>query len=205
MNTYHYQHCPLHQGPGTTELTPHHKSWNYYEDFCTFLQRKDRTVHLFLLKRCKIWHIVKIICNHVLSLGWLNVFLSTHEYTTNKITWLAVIAVTVIGVQLIGPDHEVIISNKSTNSSLKLFFENLYEELCNHQVDETLFGLTSPDFKLVSEKLLTEVQKEKPWTRCSKRSKRDGRISYEWLLKLCLHILGRFWDHREEIIMALET
>ena len=72
------------------------------------------------------------------------------------------IAVTVIGVQLIGPDREVIISNKSTNSSLKLFFENLYEELCNHQVDETLFGLTSPDFKLVSEKLLTEVQKEKP-------------------------------------------
>ena len=72
------------------------------------------------------------------------------------------IAVTVIGAQLIGPYHAVIISNKFTNSSLKLFFENLYEELCNHQADETLFGLTSPAFKLASEKLLTEVQKEKP-------------------------------------------
>ena len=51
------------------------------------------------------------------------------------------------------------ISNKSTHSSLKLFFENLYEELCNHQVNETFFSLTSPDFKSVSDKLFQEVQK----------------------------------------------
>ena len=70
---------------------------------------------------------------------------------------MAVIAV--IGVQLIAPYHAMTISNKSTHSSLKLFFENLYEDLCNLQVDETFFSLTSPAFKLVSDKLFAEVQK----------------------------------------------
>ena len=35
----------------------------------------------------------------------------------------------------------------------------MYEELCNHQVDKSLFSLTSPAFKLVSNKLFPEVQK----------------------------------------------
>ena len=35
----------------------------------------------------------------------------------------------------------------------------MYEELCNHQVDKSLFSLTSPAFKLVSDKLFPEVQK----------------------------------------------
>ena len=69
----------------------------------------------------------------------------------------AVIAV--IGVELIAPYCAMTISNKSTHSSLKLFLENLYEELCNHQVDETFFSLASPAFKSVSDKLFTEVQK----------------------------------------------
>ena len=100
----------------------------------------------------------------------LNVFLSTHEYITNKLAclvrdalWLEYIRVivtviAVIGVQVIAPYHAMTISNKSTHSSLKLFFENLFEELCNHQVNETFFSLTSPAFKSVSDKLFTEVQ-----------------------------------------------
>ena len=67
--------------------------------------------------------------------------------------------ITVIGVQLVARYYAMTISNKSTHSSLKLFFENLYEELCNHQVDETFFSLTSPAFKSVSDKLFQEVQK----------------------------------------------
>ena len=65
--------------------------------------------------------------------------------------------ITVIGVQLSAPYRAMTISNKSTHSSrLKLYFENLYEELCNQVVDKSF---TSPAFKSVSEKLLTEVQK----------------------------------------------
>ena len=51
------------------------------------------------------------------------------------------------------------ISNKSTHNSLKLFFENLNEELFKHQVDEIFFSLTSPAFISLSDKLFTEVQK----------------------------------------------
>ena len=69
---------------------------------------------------------------------------------------VVVALITVIGVQLSAPYRAMTISNKSTHSSLKLYFENLYEELCNHQVDKSF---TSPAFKSVSEKLLTEVQK----------------------------------------------
>ena len=65
--------------------------------------------------------------------------------------------IAVIGVQLVARYYAMTISNKSTHSSLKLFFENLYEELCNHQVNETFFSLTSPDFKSVSDKLFQEV------------------------------------------------
>ena len=67
--------------------------------------------------------------------------------------------IAVIGVQLVARYYAMTISNKSTHSSLKLFFENLYEELCNHQVDETFFSLTSPAFKSVSDKLFQEEQK----------------------------------------------
>ena len=100
-----------------------------------------------------------------------NVFLSTHEYITNKLACLVrnafcleyirvfVAVIAVVGVQLIAPSHVMTIANKSTHSNLKLFFENLYEELCNHQVGKTLFSLTSPAFKSVSDKLFTEVQK----------------------------------------------
>ena len=70
------------------------------------------------------------------------------------------------------------ISNKSTHSSLKLFFENLYEELCNHQVDETFVGPTSPAFESVPDKTVHRSI-EKLWTRCIESSKREGRISHE--------------------------
>ena len=69
---------------------------------------------------------------------------------------VVVALITVIGVQLSAPYRAMTISNKSTHSSLKLYFENLYEELCNHLVDKSF---TSPAFKSVSEKLFTDVQK----------------------------------------------
>ena len=72
---------------------------------------------------------------------------------------VVVAVIAVIGIQLIAPYHAMTIANKSTHSSLKLFFENLYKELCNHQVHETFFSLTSPVYKSVSDKLFTEVQK----------------------------------------------
>ena len=73
---------------------------------------------------------------------------------------VVVAVIAVICVQLIAPYDAMTISNKSTHSSLKLFFENLYEELCKHQFDETFFSFTSPVFKSVSDKLFTEVQKK---------------------------------------------
>ena len=120
--------------------------WNYYKDFCTFLQRKDHTVHLFLLKDARFAALS--ISSAIMRFHWdvFNVFLGTHEYMTSKLACLvrdalcleyittAVALIVVIGVQLIALYHAMTISNKSTHSSLKLFFENLYNELCNHQV-----------------------------------------------------------------------
>ena len=65
-------------GPENTD-----KPWNYYKDFCTFLQRKDRKLHLFLLKDARFGALSKsyaITCFH-----WddFNVFLTIHEYITN--------------------------------------------------------------------------------------------------------------------------
>ena len=128
-------------------------------------------MHLFLLKNARFGALSKssaIMCFH-----WddFNVFLNTHEYIINKLACLVrdalcleyigvvVAVIAVIGVQLIAPYHAMTISNKSTHSSLKLFFESLYEELCNQEVDETFFSLTSSAFKSVSDKLFTEVQK----------------------------------------------
>ena len=65
---------------------------------------------------------------------------------------VVVAVISVIGFQLIASYHAMAISNKSTQ------MKN-YEELCNHQVDETFFSLTSPAFKSVSDKLFKEVQK----------------------------------------------
>ena len=122
----------------------HYKPWNYFKDFCTFFQRKDHTVHLFLLKHATFGTLSKssaIMCFH-----WddFNIFLGTHEYITNELACLlrdalcleyirvVVAVIAAVGVQLIAPYHAVIISSKSTHSSLKLFFEYLYEELFNH-------------------------------------------------------------------------
>ena len=69
---------------------------------------------------------------------------------------VVVALITVIGVQLSAPYRAMTISNKSTHSSLTLYFENLYEELCIHLVDKVLLHQL---LKSVSEKLLTEVQK----------------------------------------------
>ena len=114
------------------------KPWNYYKDFCTFLQRKDRIVHLFLLKDARFGTLSK--SNAIMCFHWddFNVFLSTYEYITNKLACLvrdalcleyirvvvAVIAVT--GVQLIASYHAMTISNKSRHSSLNLFENKNY-------------------------------------------------------------------------------
>ena len=147
------------------------KPWNYYKDFCTFLQRKDRRVHQFLLKDARFDTLSKSFATMCFHWNDFNVFLRTNEYITNKLACLVrdalcleyikvvVAVISVIGFQLIASYHAMAISNKSTQSSLKSFFENLYEELCNHQVDETFFSLTSPAFKSVSDKLFKEVQK----------------------------------------------
>ena len=104
----------------------------------------------------------------------------------------AVIAV--IGVELIAPYCAMTISNKSTHSSLKLFFENLYEELCNHQVDETFFSLASPAFKSVSDKLFTEAQKNYGLdvVKAVKEIAESHMNDCITLAQLCFHILGRF-------------
>ena len=126
----------------------------------------------------------------ILSFHWdyFNLFLSTHEDITNKfaclvrdtifLEYIRVVVTVSLGVQLIALYHAVTISNKSTHSSLKLFFENLYEELCNHQVDETFVGPTSPAFESVPDKIVYRST-EKLWTTCIESSKREGRISHE--------------------------
>ena len=129
---------------------------------------QDHTEHLFLLKDARFSTLSK--SSAIMSFHWddFNVFLSTHEYITNKLAWdalcleyirVVVVVIAAIGVQLIAPYHAMTISNKSIHSSLKLFFENLYEELWNHQDYETFFSLTSLAFKSVSDKLFTEIQK----------------------------------------------
>ena len=65
-----------------------HKPWNYYNDFCAFLQRKDRGVHLFLLKDARFGALS--IASAITCFHWddFNIFLSTHEYITNKLACL---------------------------------------------------------------------------------------------------------------------
>ena len=182
------------------------KPWNYYKDFCTFLQRKDRRVHQFLLKDARFDTLSKsfaIMCFH-----WnhFNAFLRTNEYITNKLACLVrdalcleyirvvVAGIAVIDVQLIAPYHAMTVSNKSTHSSLKLFFENLYEELCNHQVDETFFSLTSPAFKSVSDKLFTEVQENYGLdvVKAVREMAESHMNDYITLAQIILSHLGRF-------------
>ena len=112
------------------------KQCNYYKDFCTFLQRKDCTVHLFLLKDASFGALSN--SSAIMYFHWddFNVFLSSREYVTNKFACMVrdtlcleyikvvVAVIAVIGVQLIAPYHAITISNKSTNYFLKFYMKN---------------------------------------------------------------------------------
>ena len=154
-------------GPDNTQ-----KPWNYYRDFCTFMKREDKRVHLFSLKDARFGALSKsssIMCYH-----WDDFcsFLESHIYITNKLACLVrdalnldyvkvVIAViATIGVHLISPYHATTIAKTATHSSLKVFLNSLYSDLANHHVNEDFFKFEAPEFNAVSQKLFDKFKKE---------------------------------------------
>ena len=146
------------------------KPWNYYKDFRIYLEQKEKSIHLFLLKEARFGALSRsaaIMCYH-----WDDFFsfLSSHDYITNKLACLVrdalsleyvkvvVSVVAIVGMQIITPYHAMTISKTATHSKLKVMFESLYEELTSKEINCDFFQLEQPAFSVVSQSLFKDVK-----------------------------------------------
>ena len=130
-----------------------HKQWNYYSLFCLYLKSNQVDVVLFSYKDQRFGCLSRAAAVLVFLQEHLGGFLSDNPQILNKLSCLArellelpylktvYLVFAAYGVQLIEPFYASTIEKTATHSSLKKFYQELYDGL-DKPVDSSFFDFS---------------------------------------------------------------
>ena len=146
-----------------------HKMWNYYDTFCHYLDTIEVDKVMFAYKDQRFGCLSRAAAVLLFLFEHLGNFLSENTQIVNKLACLArellelpylktvFLVFAALGIHIIEPFFSTTIQTDSTHSSLKRFYQQLYDEM-DTLVDITFFHFSSPRFKAVSDSLFSHVK-----------------------------------------------
>ena len=146
-----------------------HKMWNYYNQFCLYLDQIQVEKVMFAYKDQRFGCLSRAAAVLLFLLEHISNFLSENPHIVNKLACLTrellelpylktvFLVFGTLGVHLIEPFYAKTIENGATHSSLKVFYQKLYDGL-GSPVDMKIFQFTEPAFDAVSSSLFEGVK-----------------------------------------------
>ena len=146
-----------------------HKQWNYYKEFCLFLQSQDVEPVMFAYKDQRFGCLSRAAAVLLYLLEALGNFLADNPQIVNKLSCLArdllqlpylktiFLVFASLGIHVIEPFFAKTIQTSSTHSTLKIFYQELYDGM-NTKVDISFFCFEEPRFSAVSKELFEGVK-----------------------------------------------
>ena len=147
-----------------------HKSWNYHGLYILYLEERNIKTSLFAYKDQRFGLLGRASAVLLHNFPHLESFLADHPHISNKLACLvrelmnlphlkviySVFAL--LGVQLVEPFYSITIDTKSTHSSLKVFYQGLYDSLTKTKASADFILLEKPHFPGVSDDLFHGVK-----------------------------------------------
>ena len=146
-----------------------HKMWNYYKEFCLYLDTQEVEKVMFANKDQRFGCLSRAAAVLLFLYEHLANFLTENNHIVNKLACLArelldlpylktvLLVYAALGIHVIEPFYVRTIQTGSTHSILKLFYKELYDGM-NTKVDITFFDFTKPRFSAVSTDLFEGVK-----------------------------------------------
>ena len=146
-----------------------HKQWNYYSQFCLFLESHGLGPVMFAYKDQRFGCLSRAAAVMIYLFEPLEDFLKENPQIVNKLSCLArdllqlpylktiFLVYASLGIQVIEPFFAKTIQTSSTHSTLKIFYQGLYDGL-NTKVSTNFFSFEEPEFSAVSRELFESVK-----------------------------------------------
>ena len=146
-----------------------HKMWNYYSQFCLYLEAHQVEKVIFAYKDQRFGCLSRAAAVLLFLYEHLGNFLAENPQIVNKLSCLTrellelpylktvFLVFAALGVHIIEPFFAKTIQTSATHSSLKKFYKELYDGM-NSTVDITFFDFSKPKFSAVTEGLFQDVK-----------------------------------------------
>ena len=146
-----------------------HKMWNYFKEFTLYLESHDIHSPLFAYKDQRFGCLPRAAAVLLFLLEALAGFLTDNPQIVNKLSCLArdllqlpylktiFLVYAALGIHVIEPFFAMTIKKTSTHSSLKIFYQQLYDGM-DTNVDLSFFDFKEPRFNAVSSELFEGVK-----------------------------------------------
>jgi hypothetical protein len=147
-----------------------HKSWNYHGLYTLYLEQRGVELSLFSYKDARFGLLGRASAVLLHNYNHLEYFLSDHPHISNKLACLVrelmnlphlkVIysCFALLGVHLVEPFYSRTIQSDATHSTLKVFYQGLYDSLTKDKVTTDFILLEKPHFPGVSDNLFSSVK-----------------------------------------------
>lgn len=147
-----------------------HKSWNYHGLYTNYVEQRGLELTLFAYKDHRFGCLSRASAVLLNNLDNLTSFLNVNPQISNKLACLVrelinlphlrviFAAFSLLGVQLVEPFYANTIKEGATHSSLKIFYQSLYDDLTQKKADSSFLSLNSPFFSGVSMNLFCAVK-----------------------------------------------
>lgn len=148
-----------------------HKSWNYHGLYTNYLEQRNIELSLFSYKDARFGLLGRASAVLLHNLCHIESFLADHPHISNKLACLVrelmnlphlkvvYACFALLGVHLVEPFYSRTIQPDATHSSLKVFYQGLYDSLSMGRVTTFFFELNEPHFPGVSHELFNSVKK----------------------------------------------
>ena len=148
-----------------------HKSWNYHGLYTHYLEQRNVELSLFSYKDARFGLLGRASAVLLHNHDHLESFLAHHPHISNKLACLVrelmnlphlkviYACFALLGVQLVEPFYSRTIQPDATHSSLKAFYQGLYDSLSKEVVTTNFIQLSEPHFPGVSSDLFNSVKK----------------------------------------------
>ena len=146
-----------------------HKMWNYYNEFCLYLDAHEVEKVMFAYKDQRFGCLSRAAAVLLFLYEHLGNFLTENNQIVNKLACLArellelpylktvFLVFAAIGVHIIEPFYVRTIQTGATHTSLKKFYKELYDGM-DTKVDITFFQFSKPEFSAVTDGLFKGVK-----------------------------------------------
>ena len=146
-----------------------HKMWNYYQQFCLYLETHEVEPVMFAYKDQRFGCLSRAAAVLLFLHEPLGNFLTENPQIVNKLACLArellelpylktvFLVFAAFGVHIIEPFFAKTIKTTSTHTTLKKFYQELYDGL-NTSVGSSFFDFIKPHFSAVSQELFDAVK-----------------------------------------------